>query len=521
MSKWIFTYLLIFLSFSGWGQIQNDTNKVSVDSIRITDEILRIPPIIETTHLSPYFTITGKGRVQYYNFDSDLFWERGTHISAHSSMKPMTRDAKAEYLQQKLNQTNFRPLFDFNGFGSNPNNGNFELGYRTGAGLQWQGYFKDKWSIHLAGVQGIYDGDSSYSPRAYFNWKNGATSIYTDIRSRLSFSPNKIFNFQTGIDHNFIGEGSRSLFISDYGNPYPFGMIRATFWRLQYSVLYQFMREGTPGNWNPKFASSHHISFNPARWLNIGVFETVIFNPRDTLLNRGFDVEYLNPVVFYRPQEFSVGSSDNVLLGVDATAQYKYFTFYSQFIIDEFLLSEIRARSGWWANKFGGQLGVKANFKKNHHRFFARTELNFVRPYTYAHLNDKLNHGNQGRPLAHPYGANFAEVLAEVRWAKAHWRGQFFVNYAQRGRDLDTLNFGTDIYTPYINRSDEFGNFIGQGVATNSWLIRFRIARKLPKLFATSAFAEYNMRYTVQSNSVQHLVSVGLRTNLWNDYRNY
>ncbi|GAB5416872.1 MAG: hypothetical protein Crog4KO_17390 [Crocinitomicaceae bacterium] len=514
----LLTYLIILLPIVGWGQITPDTTQ-NVRAV-IPDSVFGRINNTDSQIFQYYNVATGKGRIHYYNFDSDLF-SYSYGATAHSSLKPTTQNSQFQYLQRDLNASNMRPLFDFNGFGSNPNNGDFEMGYRTGAGVQWQGYYKDQWNIHLAGVQGIYDGDSSYRPRAYFNWREGNTNLYTDLRSRISFSPNKIFNFQAGIDHNFIGEGSRSLFLSDYGNPYPFGLIRAEFWRLEYVVLYQFMREGSQGNWNPKFSSSHHISFNAAPWLNIGVFETVIFNPRDTLLNRGFEVEYLNPVVFYRPQEYAVGSADNVLLGLDLTSKLEHFTLYSQFIIDEFFLSEIRERTGWWANKFGGQLGVKANFSKGDHLFFTRAEMNFVRPYTYTHLNDKLNHGNQGRPLAHPYGANFAEVLGEVRWAKDNWRGHFFVNYAQRGGDTDSLNYGADIYLPYINRPYERGHFIGQGNATHTMLFRWRIARKLPKVYNVSAFAEYNLRYTVQSNSTQHLVSVGLRTNLWNDYRNY
>jgi len=510
MVRLLLTYLFVIIAFAGRSQQTDDS--ITITRVDVTD-IERIMP--------QYENVSYKGRIRYYNFDTDLLPTVRSGLTTHHTFKPITKNGYHSFPASSSRETRLRPLMDFNGFGSNTNNGDFELGYRAGAGMYWRGHFKDKWNFHLAGVAGVYDGDSSYMPRSYFNWQEGNTRLYSDIRSRISFSPNKIFNFQAGLDHNHIGEGSRSLFISDYGNPYPFGMVRANFWRVEYTVLYQFMREGAPGNYQGKFASSHHISFNAANWLNIGVFETVIFNPSDTLLGRGFEVEYLNPVVFYRPQEYSLGSSDNVLLGLDLTARHKNFTFYSQFIIDEFFLTEIRARSQWWANKYGGQLGVKANFRKGRNVFFARTEMNFVRPYTYAHLNDELNHSNQGSPLAHPYGANFAEILGEVRWGRGNWRGQFFVNYTQRGGDTDSLNYGADIYLPYINRPYEYGHFIGQGIAANTWLFRWRAAYKFQKLYGASLFAEYNLRYTVQGKTARHLFSIGLRTNLWNDYRNY
>lgn len=511
MLRILLTYLFVALAFSGISQ-------QTQDSVIITSVIKE--PIVEIRN--QYEQISYKGRIRYYNFDYDLFPSIREGVTSHSSFKPLTQTGYRTYQAITSKQTNWRPLADFNGFGRGVSGNDFGFGYRSGAGVSWNGHFKDQWNFHLAGVGGIYDGDESYQPQSYFNWGDGATRLYGDVRSRISFSPNKIFNFQAGIDHNFIGEGSRSLFISDYGNPYPFGLVRANFWRVEYSVLYQFMREGTPGNYEGKFASSHHISFNAADWLNFGIFETVIFNPADTLLGRGFDVEYLNPIVFYRPQEYSVGSADNVLLGIDATGRYKNYTIYSQFVVDEFVVNEVlRERSQWWANKFGGQLGVKANYKVGKHHFFARTEINFVRPYTYAHLNDKLNHGNQGSALAHPYGANFTELLAEVRWAKHKWRGHFFVSYAQRGGDTDSFNYGADIYLPYVNRPYEYGHFLGQGDATNTWFFRWRIAYKLEKLYSASAFMEYNLRYTVQQQNIQNLVSVGIRTNLWNDYRNY
>ena len=60
---------------------------------------------------------------------------------------------------------------------------------------------------------------------------------------------------------------------------------------------------------------------------------------------RGFDPNYANPFIFYRPVEFSVGSSDNALVGANIKiTPFKNHIFYTQFIFDEFLLSEIKSR---------------------------------------------------------------------------------------------------------------------------------------------------------------------------------
>ena len=38
---------------------------------------------------------------------------------------------------------------------------------------------------------------------------------------------------------------------------------------------------------------------------------------------------------------------------------HKKWHLYGQFMFDEFRLSEIQAGNGWWANKYGFQVGAK------------------------------------------------------------------------------------------------------------------------------------------------------------------
>ena len=64
-----------------------------------------------------------------------------------------------------------------------------------------------------------------------------------------------------------------------------------------------------------KFSSAHILSWNISKWLNLSVFESVIWQGKDSLNNRGFDINYLNPFVFFRPIEYSIGSADNSFFG--------------------------------------------------------------------------------------------------------------------------------------------------------------------------------------------------------------
>lgn len=434
-------------------------------------------------------------------------------IKTHTSLRPLIR--QPDRLGKSGSYARISGLGDLHYFQ------NERSGYKVGLGVEFNALIKDKWHFRLAGVEGISETRSFYQPKTYLKDSIGDAVLYSDLRGRISYTPNHIFNFQAGLDHHFVGEGARSLLLSDYGASYPFGQIRMRFWRLEYSILYQFLREGQSKQWEGKFASSHHISFNATKWLNFGIFESVIFQPKDTAVNRGFDVEYLNPFVFYRPQEYSLGSSDNVLLGITLSAKFKKHMLYGQFILDEFVLAEIRARSKWWANKYGGQLGVKGRFVSGNNKFFYRMEYNFVRPYTYAHISDDINYGNQGSPLAHPYGSNFMELLAELKWSNGKWWANVFANYFARGADDGGFSYGGDIYTSYTLRPYEYGHKIGQGVHFNGTKTLLTVGYEILKHGKLNAFIENHADFTTLDNKLRYTLVVGVRSLLWNDYRNY
>ena len=436
----------------------------------------------------------------------------------HSSILPqIRREIKSENGINFVRPINFIPLVD-GGL-----NYQSDLGYRiSGGGIFESNQNWKKFYLRAGILGGVESADSLTSANYEFTDSlKSSRSIFQPI-FRFAYTPNQIFNFQIGHDKNFIGEGNRSLFLSDYGKPYYFGQIRARFWHVEYTMLYQFMNENYKSTKAQKFAASHYLSWNVTKKINLGIFETVIFQPKDTLLYRGFDVEYLNPVVFFRPQEYAIGSSDNVLLGASFSIKHKKQMLYGQLIVDEFLLSEIRAKSGWWANKYGGQLGIKGYLKLKNEKFFYRFEANAVRPYTYAHVNSLQNYGNQNSTLSHPYGANFMEILFEAKWQRSNWLVKVFANGGYQGLDKGGKSYGGNIYLPYMLRPSNYDNKIGQGIRNNYFRINLHSAYKLSEKGSIYAFAELQYRYDSALSQRSNLVPfIGIRSYLWNDYRNY
>lgn len=304
----------------------------------------------------------------------------------------------------------------------------------------------------------------------YKAFKSTATD-YFDGRGSIHFNATKYLDFQFGYDKNFIGNGYRSLFLSDYGNSYLFLKINTRIWKLNYLNLFmelnpRYVRGAGDNLLDKKYAAIHHLSINAAKWLNVGLFEAVIFGRKNN-----FDFTYLNPIMFLRVAEQQNGSADNALVGFDFKANVaKRAQFYGQLLLDEFFLKEIRARNGWWANKYGVQLGARYIDLFNIKNLDIQGELNLVRPFTYSHSDSVSNYSHFNQPLAHPLGANFAELIGIIRYQpRPKWTTSLRLIYWKQGIDSTgaNTNYGSNIFKLNTNRpAGDYGYSIGSGIST-------------------------------------------------------
>ncbi|WP_372792748.1 gliding motility protein RemB [Lutibacter sp.] len=353
---------------------------------------------------------------------------------------------------------------------------------------------------------------------------------YPVAEAYLSYTPNKTFNFQFGNGKNFIGDGYRSLFLSDVASPYPFFKINTNFWKIRYTNLWMWMQDVRPeltvdGAYKQKFMAIHYLSWNATKKLNIGLFETVIWEDTN---NRGFDVNYLNPLIFYTAVEFSTGSrAGNTLLGLSLKYKLKDFSLYSQLILDEFRAGEITSSNGWWANKYGIQLGVKYYNAFHIENLYLQAEYNAVRPYTYSHDELNLNYGHNNQPLAHLWGSNFKEVIGIARFTKDRWFANAKIILGKKGFDFnngtDTFSYGGNVFEDNDNRASDYGNEIGQGNTANIFIGNLQVGYLVNpatnlKLFGGLTFRDFNPDAPTgvfdKSNSTW--ISFGLKTDLFN-----
>jgi len=356
---------------------------------------------------------------------------------------------------------------------------------------------------------------------------------FGDINGYLSWtSKNRVFNLQAGRDKHFIGDGYRSVLLSDFAAPYPYLSAGANIWKLQYNVWYTFFNDPTAANgrraaFRNKYGAFHYLSFNPHKTISIGIFENVIWRGSDTSQSRLYEINYLNPLVFYRPQEYALGSPDNSFLGLNvAFTVARRLKLYGQLGLDEFYLKEVRARSGWWANKQAWQGGFKYVQAFGVKGLMVQGEFNQVRPFTYTHGLPEQNYAHYGMALAHPLGANFKEGLLLLQYLRGRWQLGADLMLSLQGKDSSRtgLNYGSDIFRSYIQRQAEYGNYTGQGVLHTTRQSHLRLSYLLVPSMQLKLEGGYVQRWISSAGGYElqePYVYLSLKTALWNRYRDY
>ncbi|SHI29409.1 hypothetical protein SAMN02745146_0401 [Hymenobacter daecheongensis DSM 21074] len=315
---------------------------------------------------------------------------------------------------------------------------------------------------------------------------------FLSARGYLTYAAGRHVNIQLGHDRNQIGNGYRSLILSDYSAPYLFLKLNTRIWKFNYQNLFAQMVSDAPNvdaSYDRKYLAMHHLSYDVLPNLNVGVFESVVYSAYSNTIDsvvvnkqvvarprrRGFELQYLNPIIFYRAVEQGVGSEDNALLGLDFKWNVKrQVQLYGQVVLDEFVLSQIRSGNGWWANKQGIQLGAKYLNVAGIRTLDLQGEFNYIRPYLYQHEDKYRNYQHYQQPLAHPMGANLWELIGIVSYQPLPRLSVVAKGfYVKQGLDPLGQNYGSNPNLPYTNRPldsngriREFGFRVGDGVTS-------------------------------------------------------
>jgi hypothetical protein len=366
------------------------------------------------------------------------------------------------------------PLLNFSG----GNDNNLEnLTYVNRRGVQVRGNITDKFSFYtdFLETQAIFPkyvsdqiAESGVVPGqgiAKNFGKNGGKD-YGIAQGFIDYTPNQYFGFQLGQGKNFIGDGYRSLLLSNNAFNYNYLRLTVNVWKLKYMVLYTQMKDIAnrypDGTFQNKYVTAHYLSYQVNRKLTLGFFESVTYADPDR--TRGYDLSYLNPIIFYRPIEFALGSSGgNVILGLNTKYEItKKVHAYGQIALDELNLQKISEGDDWWANKFSWQIGVKS-FDTFIPGLYVQTEINFARPFIYAHRNPQQSYTHYNQSLTHPLGSNFLESVSRIQYRNRRYFAAVEILIARRGLSRENENLGSDVLVSSNTRFQEFNNTFLQG----------------------------------------------------------
>jgi len=457
-----------------------------------------IADFIDTLYLDP-----GPGnRVDQFNFEylANDNWEWSTNEN-NDSKKPIFKalyknKSDLFYVDSRDFDLHVSPVFHF-GFGIDKDHDDI---FTNSRGLVIRGMISRKVGFYTylvenqmrfpSYVRDWMNNERYVIPGEGFwkDFKSNGVDFFT-ARGYISFNAAKFINFQFGHDKQFIGNGYRSLIQSDFSNNHLFLKINTNIWRLHYSFMVSEMRADAPGtasgssssvDFPKKYLAFHRIGVKITDQINLGVFESVAFGSSDST-GTSFELDYLNPMIFYRAIEQSGGSQDNALLGADLTWNFlKRFSFYGQVVFDEFLLDEVKSGDGWWGNKFSYQMGLKYIDVFGIDNLDLQLEGNFARPYTYAHITNYTSYSHYKQSLTHPLEANFKELVALVHYQpipKLRLSAKLVVS--DYGTDTDSTNWGQNILKSYDTREMDYHNEIGQGVATDLFFFDFTASYQL------------------------------------------
>jgi len=324
----------------------------------------------------------------------------------------------------------------------------------------------------------------------------------------LSIIVNKNLNFNLGNGNQFIGDGYRSLFLSDFSGNYPFFKTElfALDGKLQYNLIYASLTNpyrlktySTPeAIYERKISTFHFLDYNITKHININLFEGSQWRSTDSSGTHSPDYLFLNPIIGVNSLiKGTEALNYNSIFGIGASTTFKSNKLYSQIVIDNKTISAF-------------QIGVKTYdffIKKLDLRFEYNSAIN----NSYLSQQVRYNYSHNNLPLAHPFVGGFKELIAIIDYQKDRFFVQNKLVFYSHSTN-DSLNIGTNI----LQSSSTISTL--QGVSNNIINNRFEIGYRFNKNYNLQVLVGYLYRQENIKNNPQktQYVYFGFRTRLRN-----
>jgi hypothetical protein len=356
---------------------------------------------------------------------------------------------------------------------------------------------------HFANQTGVIPGQGRYKAFKTTGYDYAFSSGF------ISYQPFKRLNIQLGHGKQKIGNGYRSLLLSDNAFNYPYLRITSEWFkgRLQYSNIYAvLMNLETGGAKTPPFTeplfqkkavSFQYLSFNVSKRINIGLFQGMIWNAADSMNRQHLEWQYFNPVIYSNVGFYGLNNKNNIVLGANLNVKLtNSINVYGQFMGDDF------SNKTTLGNAFGYQAGIKYFDAFKVKNMMLQVEYNDVAEGSYnsplgTSSNQSFSHYNQTLAFTPGYGKEIV-FLADYKIQR------IFANVKANLQYL-TLNK----YALY-----------------NNTMARVQLGYTINHAYNFNVSLGYNYRYQnflsfSSSNNTTSFYTLSLKSNLYNTYYDF
>jgi len=379
------------------------------------------------------------------------------------------------------------------------------------------GYLDDYIFTHTV-TPGQGYGKTLQSNRQMKDWMYGSAN--------LSYTVNTHLTVTLAYDKHFVGDGYRSVLLSDVSSNYSALKLTGEWGNVQYMSLWSYMLDPmhprsldsaarAGDNW--KWGSFQYVDWNVNNRFSVGLFQSLVWGNPKAAGRRSSDFNSYHPTVIQRPGELINTPSDSrIRIGLNSKYKVlKNMAAYGQFLLD-----------GLSGKNWAAQAGLRGFdlFGIEHLNFLV--EYNTAAPYTYAESDPVDNYSNYGQPLAHPWGANFRELVGMLNYSYQRFDLSFQSNWGQFGTDPDPFtSVGGDIFQRYPSAREDLGGRIGQGVRNNLLYADGRIGYLLNPTYnlRIEAGAVYR-RHGIPAEGKHHqtgMLTLGIRSSFRNLYYDF
>ena len=251
----------------------------------------------------------------------------------------------------------------------------------------------------------------------------------------------KNLNIQVGHGKHKIGNGYRSLLLSDNSFNYPYARISQQWLkgRISYSNIYsvlmnldsasKFSAPNTERLFQKKAASFQYLSLNLSKFFNLSFFQGMIWQAGNERNKQDLTWQYFNPVIFSNLPIYNLNDKNNILIGTDFKLKItNKLNLYGQFMADD--LSNTKK----YGNAIGFQLGLNYFDFLGVKNLFVQAEYNDVNENSYVNTLGALtnqSYSNYNQNLAYTNGSGKEIIfIGDYKWKR------FFMNIKYNNHNL-------------------------------------------------------------------------------------